>query len=116
MRLKLLGVKVASYLSDSPVVTWAIFIAFSLLHVYANYRSDTIRLYALSVRWVCSLLSDLILTAATFLFRSQRLFISSVGLKWRGLFAAVPPDLPVSSALFFLVDLVMSASRGSCFS
>lgn len=37
-RQKLLGVKVASYLSDSPVVTWAIFIFFSLLHVYANYR------------------------------------------------------------------------------
>ncbi|CAM9573193.1 unnamed protein product [Pylaiella littoralis] len=34
----LLGVKVASYLSDAPVVTWAIFIFFSLLHVYANYR------------------------------------------------------------------------------
>eukprot|EP00903_Cladosiphon_okamuranus_P009135 g8728.t1 len=34
----LLGVKVASYLSDSPVVTWGIFILFSLLHVYANYR------------------------------------------------------------------------------
>lgn len=37
---QLLGVKVASYLSDAPVVTWAIFIFFSLLHVYANYRCD----------------------------------------------------------------------------
>lgn len=35
---QLLGVKVASYLSDAPEVTWAIFIFFSLLHVYANYR------------------------------------------------------------------------------
>ncbi|CAN0130865.1 unnamed protein product [Ascophyllum nodosum] len=33
-----LGVKVASYLGDSPAVTWAIFIALSILHVYANFR------------------------------------------------------------------------------
>ncbi|CAM9204171.1 unnamed protein product, partial [Laminaria digitata] len=34
----ILGVKVASYLSDSPLVTWAIFVAFTVLHVYVNYR------------------------------------------------------------------------------
>lgn len=39
---QMLGVKVASYLSDSPLVTWAIFIAFSILHVYANYRCGLI--------------------------------------------------------------------------
>ena len=42
---KLLGVKVASYLSDSPVVTYAIFTLFSLLHVYANYRCVAQRRY-----------------------------------------------------------------------
>ncbi|CAM9489017.1 unnamed protein product [Ectocarpus sp. 4 AP-2014] len=34
----LLGVKVASYLSDAPTGRVLIFVFFSLLHVYANYR------------------------------------------------------------------------------
>ncbi|CAM9511514.1 unnamed protein product, partial [Sphacelaria rigidula] len=33
-----LGVKVASHLKDSTMVTWAIFVVLTLLHVYANYR------------------------------------------------------------------------------
>lgn len=52
---KLLGVKVASYLSDAPTGRVLIFVFFSLLHVYANYRyMSSIHLLPLGFKLVSS--------------------------------------------------------------